>query len=209
MGAADARRLVADAGIEIAEARRTVGVSQRLVAVRAGMSASQLGRLERGELRRPTVDALCRAARGVGLAPSLKLYPAGPRVRDAAQLRLLARFESLLATPLRMSREVPLPIVGDQRAWDARITDGRRVSSVEAETRIRDAQALERRLALKARDDPGAGVVILVVNRTAHNLRVLDAYREAFRTQLPLDGAAIVRALRAGRLPAAGGVLVL
>jgi len=89
------------------------------------------------------------------LAPSLKLYPAGPRIRDAPQLALLGRFEALLAPSLQMRREVTLPIAGDQRAWDARVTDGRRSASVEGETKIGDAQALERRLALKIRDEEG------------------------------------------------------
>jgi transcriptional regulator with XRE-family HTH domain len=209
IGAGDARRLAIESGREIAQTRRATGISQRIVAVRAGISASQLGRLERGELRRPSLDVLCRAARGAGLAPSLKLYPAGPRVRDAPQLALLGRFETLLATPLWMRREVTLPIEGDQRAWDARVTDGRRTASVEAESKIGDVQALERRLELKVRDDPDAGVVILLVNRTAHNLRVLAEHREVFRVLLPLDGAPIIRALRSGRLPMAGGILLL
>ena len=70
-------------------------------------------------------------------------------------------------------------------------------------------QELSRRIARKQRDDPRAGVVILVVNRTAHNRRVLAAHREALREQFPLDGAAILRALRNGRVPPASGILML
>jgi transcriptional regulator with XRE-family HTH domain len=209
IGAADARHLVAEAGREIVDARRAGGHSQRFVAARAGISPSQLGRLERSELRRPSLDVVCRAARGVGLAVSFRLFPSGPRVRDAAQLRLLDRFEALLGQPLQVRREVPLPVTGDQRAWDARVTDGMRAASVEAESRLHDIQATERRIALKARDDPGSGVVILLVNRTAHNRRVLAEHRESLRARFPLDGAAIIDALRHGRLPAASGILML
>ncbi len=123
---------------------------------------------------------------------------------------LLGRLESLLGKPLSMRREVGLPIAGDRRAWDARIAgDGSSRASVEAETHLHDMQATARRLDLKTRDDPGAGVVILLVNKTAHNRRVLAEHREALRAQLPLDGAAILRALRRGQVPAASGILLL
>lgn len=176
---------------------------------RAGISASQLGRIERAELRRPSTEQVYRAARAVGLEPSLRLYPAGPRVRDSAQLAVLARFERLLAPPLRMPREVPIPLAGDQRAWDARVTDGTRAASVEAESKLWDAQATERRIALKSRDDPHAGPVLLVLNKTAHNRRILAEHREALRARFPLDGAAIAKALRAGTVPSTGGIILV
>jgi transcriptional regulator with XRE-family HTH domain len=185
------------------------GLSLREAGRRAGVSAPQLGRLERGAIAKPSLDIVCRAARAVGLAASVKLYPAGPPVRDRAQVALLARFEAALGPPIRMQREVPLPIAGDLRAWDARITDGSRTASVEGESVVGDAQALERRIALKERDDPGSGVVILVVNRTAHNRRAVGACREALRDRFPLDGPAILSSLRAGRVPPLGGIVYL
>ena len=209
VGAADARRFSERLGREIGVTRRTLGISAWAAADRAGISASQWGRLERGELRRPSLDLVCRAARGVGLAPSLTLHPTGEPIRDAAQLALLARFEALLAAPLRLLREVPLPIIGDLRAWDGRVSADGRTASIEGESRIHDAQALSRRIALKVRDDPGAGIVILVVNATAHNRRVLAEHREALRAQFPLDGAVIIKALRAGQVPAASGIVVM
>ncbi len=187
----------------------TLGISQELVAARAGVSKSAFARLERDDLDRPTLDRICRAARAVGLAPSLSFYPTGEPIRDAAQLALLARFETLLGPPLRMRREVPLPIHGDLRAWDGRITDGIRTASIEGESKLHDAQALARRIGLKSRDDPGAGVVILVVNQTAHNRRVLAAHREVLRDQFPLDGGRIARALRGGTVPSASGIILL
>jgi transcriptional regulator with XRE-family HTH domain len=209
VGVADARRFTTNVGTEIKIARRSSGISVRAAAARAGMSPSQWSRLERGKLERPTLDLICRAARGVGLAPSLTLHPTGEPIRDAAQLALLARFETHLAQPLSMSREVPLPIAGDMRAWDGRIRNGGRAASIEGESRIHDAQALARRIALKVRDDPDAGVVILLVNSTVHNRRVLAEHRETLRAQFPLDGAAILKALRVGRIPAASGILLL
>ncbi len=172
------------------------------------MSPSQLGRLELGHIRRPTMDQLARAARAVGLRLSLKLYPADEGVRDTPQLRIFQRFERILAAPLRLLREITLPILGDRRAWDGRISDGGGTASIEVIARLDDVQELQRRLELKRRDDPGAGVVILVIGRTAHNRRVLGVHREALRAQYPLDGAAILRDLRRGRVPASSGILL-
>ena len=108
-----------------------------------------------------------------------------------------------------LGREAVLPRPGDQRAWDGRILGGERPASVEGESRLHDIQAMARRVDLKRRDDPGSGIVILVVARSAHNRRVLAEHREALRLQFPLDGAAIARDLRQGRVPRAGGIIVL
>jgi hypothetical protein len=124
-------------------------------------------------------------------------------------LALLARFEALLYALLHLRREVPLPISGDARAWDAAIIDDTGMAFTEAETHLGDMQALERRIELKLRDDSRASVVILVVARTRHNLRVLAEHRESMRRTFPLDGAAIARSLRAGRIPTASGVIVI
>ena len=209
LGVADARKFLAETARDLRTARRELGISQAEAGRRAGISQSQFSKLERGLVRRPRLDHLCRAIRSVGLVPAFQRYKGDVQVRDRAQLALLARFEALLAPPIRMRREVPLPIQGDKRAWDARISDGTRTASVEGESRVDDCQALARRIELKARDDPGAGPVILVLNRTAHNRDVLREHREALREQFPLDGAAIARALRRGEVPRAGGIILI
>jgi transcriptional regulator with XRE-family HTH domain len=209
LGAADARHHLVAAGREIRDARLTLGMSLEAASRRAGMSPSQLGRIERAVIRRPTYDQVCRAARAVGLETSLRLFPSGAPVRDRGQLPLLGRFEAVLAAPLVLRREVGLRRLGDQRAWDGRIGGGERTASVEGESRLYDVQATARRVDLKQRDDPDAGVVILVVARSAHNQRVLAEHREALRQQFPLDGAAIARELRHGRVPRASGIIVL
>jgi len=205
------RDLEAKAAGEIRDARRGLGLDQRAAARRAGLSASQFGRIERRQLASPTVEQLCRAGRAVGLKPAITWHPADDGPRDRAQLSAFDRFTPLLAPPLLLRREVTLPIRGDQRAWDGRIEapGGRERASVEVESRLHDTQATARRIALKQRDDPLAGVVILVVNRTAFNRRVLAEHRESLRAQFPLDGAQIARALRAGRIPAASGIILV
>ncbi len=210
IGAADARRATAACAREITVARRAAGGSQADTARRAGLSRPQYGRIERNEQRRLAVEDVCRAARAVGLRCVIQFYPSELRVHDAGQLAVLERFERLLASTLRMRREVVLPRDRDLRAWDSRVTDGSgHACSVDAEARVGDIQALTRRTLLKQRDDPDAGVVILVLNRTAHNRAVLREHREALRADFPLDGTAIARHLRRGEIPPARGIILV
>ncbi len=209
LGREDARRHAVTTGRELRDARLSLGLSQRAVARAAGVSPSTLGRIERGETRNPPLATLCSLARALGLVISLKCYPMGSPVRDAGQLNLLGRAEATMARPLRTRREAVLPGDGELRAWDSLVIAEDALAFLDAETRIGDAQDLARRLERKLRDDPRSGILILVVARTRHNLRVLRDHREALRPLLPLDGAAILRALRAGRLPPAGGILVI
>jgi transcriptional regulator with XRE-family HTH domain len=200
--------MAADLGEEIRVARTTAGLGQREVALAAGMSHHQLGRIERGLLAGLTLEQLCTAGLAVGLQFSGRMYPSGDPVRDAPSQRLLERFVPLLPALARVDREAPLPIDGDLRAWDALVYLGGRRAGVEAETRLGDVQALERRLALKLRDGD-VQLLLLVVADTKHNREVLATYRESLRPLLPLDGAAIRAALRRGALPAASGIILL
>lgn len=173
------------------------------------MSASQLSRLERGAIDRPDIVQICCAGRVLGLRLSLKLYPVGSPMRDAGQLRLFERFLGICGPPIRVRREVGLPIPGDLRAWDALIADGVATCVADLETHVTDAQALERRMRLKQRDDPRATVMLLVLSRTVHHRTVLAAHREVFRELLPLDSPASLRSLRSGRCPPASGILAV
>jgi len=209
LGHADARRLARQIGSELREARLSAGLSLATVARAAGMSAAQLGRIERAELEAPDLAQICCAARALGNVASVKLFPVGSPVHDAAHLALLQRFEGRLGHPLRLLREVPLPIEGDRRAWDGMVLGAETSMFTEAETHIHDAQALERRIGLKLRDDPRSSTVLLVASRTRHNRQVIDEHRESLRGLFPLEGGAILRAIAAGRLPSAGGILLL
>ena len=188
-------------------ARTNAGLGQRVAAEAAGMSHAQFGRIERAALTSLTFDQACRAGLAVGLRFSGRLHPDGDPVRDSAQLRLLDRFTALLPSFARVNREAPLPIPGDRRAWDALVTlDGRR-AGCEAETHVRDVQALERKLALKLRDG-AVDVVILVLADSRQHRQLLEHHRPALRDLLPLDNAQVRRALRAARLPEASGIVV-
>ncbi|HEU0244598.1 MAG TPA: hypothetical protein VFQ75_11890, partial [Candidatus Limnocylindrales bacterium] len=120
-----------------------------------------------------------------------------------------ARFERCLGAGLRMRREIPLPMRGDLRAWDAVVEGADGTFFTEGESHVRDAQALERRIRLKVRDDPRAKLVVLVLARSDHHRGVLAEHRESLRDLLPLDGGAILRAVRAGRCPPGSGIVLV
>lgn len=203
------RELTVQAGREILLGRDQAGLSQKDAASGVRMSGSQFGRIERAELRRVSVEQLSRAASAVGLRPSLRLYPDGDPVRDAAHVRLLERLRSRLAGQLVWRTEVPLHGQRDLRSWDAQIWYAARRDAVEAETRIRDAQATWRRTAMKLRDDPTVDHVVLLLADTPANRRAMALIRELLRSELPLDTRSVLVALEAGRSPGANGVVFL
>lgn len=172
------------------------------------MSHAQLGRIERGALSQVTVEQLARACAAVGLRLAVRAYPDGSPVRDAAHLALLGRLRRRLPPGTRWRTEVPLLIAGDGRAWDAVADLIGGELPIEAETRLHDLQAVDRRTALKCRD-AGLDVVVLLVNDTAHNRRVLAVEREALRPRFPADGREILQAVRDGRRPVRSGIVLL
>jgi transcriptional regulator with XRE-family HTH domain len=192
-------------------ARIGAGLSQAEVGRAIGSSHARIGRLERGEVAFPDLALLSAYCAVVGLELAVRAYPAGDPIRDRAQLALLDRFRARVDSSLRWRTEVPIPIGGDLRAWDAEVA-GRAPAPwrarIEAETNIPDGQALERRLNLKARDDP-RGHVILLVSDTRANRVALRAMREGMRDQFPLDGRALLNALSHGRDPGQGGIVIL
>src|SRR4051794_24344151 len=90
-GAAKARELVAMTGREFVGARTNAGLSQEEVSGAPGRSRSRYGRIERGVAAEVSIASICRIAAVLGLDASLRFFPAGDPVRDAAQLGLLER----------------------------------------------------------------------------------------------------------------------
>lgn len=86
--------------------------------------------------------------------------------------------------------------------------DGPGTIVIDAETRLRDMQALQRRLELKLRDS-GSPRLILVVAATHHNRRVVREFRTALASTLPLDSRPVLAALREGALPRDNGLVLL
>jgi hypothetical protein len=147
----------------------------------------------------------------VGLELSARAYPGGSPVRDAAQLALLDRLRSRTDPSIRWRREVPLPILGDQRAWDAVLEAPAAPTriAVEAETRLKDVQQLQRRVALKRRDDGSIEHVVLLIAGTRLNRRIVKEHAQALEADYPMSGRAILDALGQARLPTANGLVLL
>ncbi|MEO7117751.1 MAG: helix-turn-helix transcriptional regulator, partial [Candidatus Limnocylindrales bacterium] len=160
-------------GKELRLARMGAGLSQADVAKAAAAARSSVGRIEQGIVRGVPLHALMRLFAAVGLAVVVKTYPDGDPVRDAPQLGLIARFRALLPSSMPWRTEVPLPIPGDQRAWDGMSVVGDEELGVEAETHIADSQAVIRRVQLKQRDGRVARVVLVVAD-TKHNRAAVE-----------------------------------
>lgn len=202
--------MLRDLGDEYREARLRAGLTQLQVGQAVGISASLLSRIEHGALDSLSVQRTVHIGRVVGLDVSVRAYPGSPLLRDAGHRARLNSLVSAVAAPLVVATEVPLPRLGDgppdQRAWDAMISGGGRRTGVELEMRVRDAQALERRIRLKVRDDPVDGILLLLADTRTN--------REHLRGGLEILGlprltvGVILKALRAGRHPPSGIVLI-
>lgn len=201
-------RLTGLLGTDIRGARRGGGLSLRAAATSVGIDHATFARIERNEIENVSVRNLALAGAAVGLVLSARAYPAADAVRDAPQLRLLARFQARLPGSVPWQTEVPLPIPGDLRALDGFTRLQGRSIGVEAETRITDVQAVGRKVQLKKRDGR-LDVIILLVSDTQANRAVLALHREALRAAFPLDTRAVMAALAAGKCPASDGIVVL
>jgi transcriptional regulator with XRE-family HTH domain len=166
------RRLLLDAGDELREARLCAGLRQLDVAVALGTSRARISYIESGQLRTVPILDIARHAGVVGLRLHARFYPAGPPIRDQAQVALLERFRRRLAPEWRIRLEAPLPIQGDQRAWDMLVWNGDVAIGVEAISRLRDVQAQLRAAQLKRREANVLRLVFLIA-ATHANRRAL------------------------------------
>lgn len=202
-----ARSLRLELGRGLRDARLDRDLSLRDVARATGISAPQGSRIERGLIATLSIEQVVRFAAAVGLDFSGRLYPGASPIRDAAHLALLGRLRDTLHPTLAMATEVPLPAAGDRRAWDAVIRGPDWVLAVEAETRPRDVQSLERRVALKMRDS-GIERVLLLLLRSRHNARLVRE-QESLRVHFPGRARGAITALAAGERPDASAILML
>ncbi len=209
IGSRRARRIVSELGRELHDARLEHGLSQAAVATAARISRSQMWRIERGDVPFVPLANLARLMAVVGLELSVRAYPAGPPIRDGAHRALIERLRARVSAGIAWRFEVPLPIIGDQRAWDAVLLIGTQQVAIEAETRPRDVQALQRRVALKRRDDPGIGAVVLLLADSRHNRKLVRDESTALRADLPVAGDVVLEALAKGRDPGGSGLVLV
>lgn len=217
-GLARGRTIVLDLCRELEAARLALGLSFEDLGKAVGISGQQAARICRGRSPDVSIRRLSGLLAAVGLDLSARAFPGGPPVRDAAHLTLLARFRERVSASVSWHLEAP--VVGpagasafptapyDRRAWDVVLEGpGWRVG-VEAETRLGDIQALERRLSLKQRDGD-VRVVILLVNDTSHNRRIVSDAQARLRDRFPGSARQAFRNLATGLAPTADTILLL
>ena len=208
-GAERARCISIDLGNELRRARQQYGLSQTVVGRAAGLSPSQVSRIERAQTKSLSIRQAGRLLSVVGLELSARAYPSGPPIRDAAHRALLDRFRARLGSGVWCRFEVPVGRPGDRRSWDTVIAVAGARIAVEAETRPRDVQELQRRLASMMRDDPSISSLILLLSDTRHNRALVRDHGEVMRADLSLPASAILADLAEGRNPGGSGVVLI
>ena len=179
-----------------------------MIAKAIGRSDAWVSWTESGANAKLSIVDASRMLSCVGLELSVRGYPAGRGVRDEAQLDLLARLRLVVASRWEWRTEVPMPIAGDSRAWDV-VLRGPGVSiGVEAETRLRDLQAVDRRIMLKLRDS-GFDRAIILVGATRTNRLILREIGESVRANYPVSSRQALDALANGRDPGGNAIMVL
>jgi hypothetical protein len=185
-----------------------LGLTYAAVARDVGLSGAQVGRIAHGRSRDLSIVQAATLMAAVGHELSVRTYPTGRPLRDAPQLALLARLRPLLHPALRWRSEVPVTTGPDLRAWDAVISGTDWRFGVDAETRIRDWQALDRRTALKLRDGD-VDCVLLVIWKTRTNLSIVRSLRTELGTAFPVPGELALARLAAGTNPGGSALILL
>jgi len=199
-----------DVGDEYREARIQLGLSQAEIGRAIGISRSLYSRIEGGQLPSLSVIRAVMIGRLLGLDVVVRAYPGGSPIRDRAHRERLDLVLALVSRPLSYRREVPLPKrldgLPEQSAWDAMISGSGRRTGVEIEMRLRDAQAIERRIRLKMRDDPVDGLLLLLADTRTNRQAVSTGVSLLDLPRLTIG--TITKALRAGLHPPSGVVFV-
>jgi transcriptional regulator with XRE-family HTH domain len=207
-GARRARAIRIELGRAVHDARVDRGLSLADVGSAVGLSAASISRAERGLSPNVSIAAVAQLLEVVGLEFSGRAFPGSGPIRDAAHIRLLEAFRTRLHRSVRWATEVPLPTLGDQRGWDAMISMPTWRYGVEAETSPRDAQALDRRIQLKARDSNVDGVILLLPDTRAARV-FLDGAGAHLRATFPVPGRRVLELLGAGVDPGGSSTVMV
>jgi transcriptional regulator with XRE-family HTH domain len=200
---------VADSiGREVLLARTNLGLSVRAAARRSGVAPETQVRVERGDPG-VSVSTACRVAAAVGLKVWAKAFPTTvPSLRDTGQLRIADILRQSAHPSLRAAVELAL---GNGRSCDVVLFGATEIVHIEIERVIADFQAQYRAAAAK-RDELAASHsrpvrLVLVVEDTTRNRRMLGEHRMLVRSVLPAGSRAVFAAVRGGRPLGRDGLL--
>jgi len=207
-GARRGRELLASAARELHQARVDRGLSLKEVGASVGLSESQVSRIERGLVAGTSIGQWAQLFAVVGLDLSVRAFAGGTPLRDQAHVALLGQFRSFLHGTWRWATEVPLPIRGDARAWDALVSRPDCRYGIEAKTAPMDSQALARRVQLKMRDGAVDGVILLLP-RTRQTREFIEGGAGTLGPVFPIPGARALELLRAGVDPGGSAIVTL
>src|SRR4051794_16194219 len=87
-----ADRIAAHVADELRIARLNRGLTQKLVGLAIGVDLERISAVERRQSHVLTIHQLASHAAVLGLKLSVKFYPVGDSIRDAAQVRYITRF---------------------------------------------------------------------------------------------------------------------
>jgi transcriptional regulator with XRE-family HTH domain len=201
-------RLLRELIDEAREARVSSGVTQATIGRSIGVSKARVSVIERGAYPGIPFVVVAQLLSSVGLELSARAYPVGGGLRDQGQIRPLGRLRSSVPPQAGWRTEVPLTRAGDLRAWDAVIRLPRCSIGVDAETRLRDIQAVDRRVMLKWRDSDVTRVIVLVADTRGNRAALRDA-GEAATSNFPIPGSRALAAIRRGEDPGGNAIVVL
>lgn len=193
---------------ELRTARVTADISQREVAAALGWSQSEYFRFENRRTRATSIVDVSAVASVLGLELGAGLHPIGDAIRDRGHQALIGRLRAELSPAFRVTGDVPLPLLGDPRAWDLLVRLGDQLIGVEAETQIRDIQHLVRHVHQRERDG-GVDEIIVLLAASRKNRGLVSEFRLALGDRYAKSPRVLLRALRNGeRLPGSGVILL-
>lgn len=190
---------------DLRAAREAAGLSQAAVAGAIGRSRALIAHWERGTVS-PDPLQLARWGAAVGLDVPIRAFPAGSPLRDAGQLRLIARARVAIGEGWRWRTEVPVSDdPRDRRAFDVVLMSAAGRIGLEAITRLIDAQAQVRAVILK-QEAAELERMVLVLANTRHNRAAVADAAPTLAAAFPTSPRDVQRTLRNGQLPTANGL---
>ena len=188
-----------------------LGLPQRELARRAGISQSHVSRIMRG-VSQPDLELISRLVHAAGHRFWFKLMPGdGIRLRDSGQLEVAETIRTVASPTRRFRLEVPIGSSGDLRAADL-VADGiGETTMFEIERGLFDFQAQFRAAQLKrasfAQLLRRPVNLILAVPDTMRNRKILAPHAPLIASALPMPSGRIWVALRQGRAIGGDGLL--